>query len=622
MGGVSHSNDSVSRNISRESTTAVRFAGLVFDLDACTLVRASGEAIALTRGELGLLRLFVSRPGRALSRETILDAVADRPLEPFDRSVDVLVARLRRKIEPDPKAPILIITIPGEGYRFDGLKARSSPVAPLNDERKNEISSVATPGSAAPPLVASSETAVVSAPATARTRAATSGRLVIGGIVAIALLAAGAHGWRPGDFLRPAKPAAEDRMAAAPRLSIVVLPFQNLSGVPEQEYFADGLTDDLTSDLSHLSGSFVIGRGTAFTYKGKPLDAKRIGRELGVRYVLEGSVRPLADRIVVNAGLVSTETGAQLWADRFDGERTRLGELQVEFVSRLANSVGVELVKAEALRATQGRADSADASDLAMRGWALANATDSKERFNEAINLFERAVTLDPNNVEAMTGLASVLIWRAYDGWSDNWDGDMARAEQIVNRALMMRPDSSMLHNAYANLLGNKRQWQAAIAENETAIAYDRNNALAYAVVGLHKAYAGRGEEGIADLETALRLSPHDGDVPNWQYFICHINNLLGRWERAIEWCTKSVAGNPELTDPLFSLAVAHAWAGHDEEARDAVARIQKAIPGFTMRKAWPAEKFSNDPSFKAQYARLLEGLRKAGVPEGDAGSR
>ena len=158
-----------------------------------------------------------------------------------------------------------------------------------------------------------------------------------------------------------------DKLAAAPRLSIVVLPFENLSGDKEQDYFADGITDDLTTDLSHLRDSFVIARGTAFTFKGKPIDAKQIGRELGVRYLLEGSVRRVGENITVNAQLISTETGAHVWADRFEGERSKLGELQVEVVSRLANSLGVELVKAEALRSMRERPNNPDAVDLAMR---------------------------------------------------------------------------------------------------------------------------------------------------------------------------------------------------------------------------------------------------------------
>ena len=432
----------------------------------------------------------------------------------------------------------------------------------------------------------------------------------------LALFIFAAYGWHAGFAYRLIGTAAEEKLRAAPRLSIVILPFENLGGDPEQEVFADGITDDLTTDLSHLPESFVVARGTAFTYKGKTVDAKQIGRELGVRYVLEGSTRRVGEKVAVNARLVSTETGAHLWADRFDGERDNLAQLQAEFVSRLANSLGEELVKAESLRAMRERPDNPDAVDLAMRGWALANPTDSKERFNDAIRLFERALSLDSKNVPAMTGLALVLMWRAHDGWSDDLDGDMVRAEGIINGALMLEPQSSLLHHAYAIVLGNRHYWRAAIAENEIAITYDRNNPDAHAIAGLHKMYLGRSEEGLADLETALRLSPHDGGVPNWQYFMCRLNNQLGRWEQAIEWCNRSIAGNPELADPLLGLAVAHAWAGHDKEAKDAVARIQKALPHFTLQKLRQEDQTTDDPTFKAQWARIVEGLRIAGLPD------
>jgi adenylate cyclase len=195
-----------------------------------------------------------------------------------------------------------------------------------------------------------------------------------------------------------------------PRLSIVVLPFENMSGDKEQDYFADGITDDLTTDLSHLQDSFVISRGTAFTYKGKPIDAKQIGRELGVRYVLEGSVRRLSEKVEVNAQLVSTETGAHVWADRFEGGRGNLGELQVDVVSRLANSLGVELVNAEALRAARERPSNQDAVDLAMQAEVKERySSDRKAAINEAVALSERALALDPQNVRALTVLAFAL---------------------------------------------------------------------------------------------------------------------------------------------------------------------------------------------------------------------
>ena len=218
----------------------------------------------------------------------------------------------------------------------------------------------------------------------------------------------GGFAWRAGYAPRFMAASVDDKLANAPRLSIVVLPFENLSGDKDQDYFADGITEDLTTDLSHLF-DFVIARNTAFTYKGKPIDAKQIGRELGVKYLLEGSVRRLGETITINAQLISTETGAHVWADRFEGERSKLGELQVEAVSRLANSLGVELVKAEALRAMRERPSNPDAVDLAMRGTAILNGTESLASLNEAIGLFERALSLDTNNVQALIGLSWAL---------------------------------------------------------------------------------------------------------------------------------------------------------------------------------------------------------------------
>ena len=281
--------------------------------------------------------------------------------------------------------------------------------------------------------------------------------------------------------------SVDDKLANAPRLSIVVLPFENLSGDKEQDYFADGITDDLTTDLSHLPDSFVIARNTAFTYKGKPVDVKQIGRELGVRYLLEGSVRGLEDKISVNAQLISTETGAHVWADRFDGERSKLGELQVEFVSRLANSLGVELVKAESLRAMRERPNNPDATDLAMRAEALWSSSD-ESKLGDVMNLFERALALDPHNLRAMTGLAGVLQERVTQFASKDPSADIARADELINAALALQPDNSWAHDIKAWLFFAKRQFGPATAEAETAIAEDRNYADAYAAARLFPA--------------------------------------------------------------------------------------------------------------------------------------
>ena len=574
-----------------EARGAFAFAGLVFDLDACTLKRESGEAIALTRGEFALLREFVRRPGRVLSRDFLLDAAVGRRNAPFDRSVDVMVGRLRKKVEPDPKQPSVIQTVPGEGYRFS---------APLSSRRRAAeavaAATAASPGDTAiPPPATSPRTWHALWP-------------VLAAAVALCLIAAvAAVQWRPTP------------QQVGPRLSIVVLPFENMSGDKEQDYFADGITDDLTTDLSHLQDSFVISRGTAFSYKGKPIDAKQVGRELGVRYVLEGSVRRLGEKVEVNAQLVSTETGAHVWADRFEGERSKLGELQLDVVSRLANSLGVELVKAEALRSARERPSNPDAVDLAMQAEVKEHSysSDRKATINEAVALSERALALDPQNVRALTVLANALLDREGDHYSDDPAGDIARAEKAIDAALALQPDSSSAHLAKSNLYFEKHQWGPSIAEAETAVAENPNNAMAYANAGFNRLFLGRSEEGFKSVETAFRLSPRDPDVWLWQFYMCHLHAYLSHWEQAIPWCDKAAAGDPQFFITYLLLTAANSWAGHDKEAKEAAAQLQKVYPGFTVQ-GWIAIHWSDDPTFNAQYARIVEGLRKAGVPEGE----
>ena len=463
------------------------------------------------------------------------------------------------------------------------------------------------------------------APATQKsTQAATRTRGVwrrwsaLAAALVVAVVAAGAYAWHAGYAPRFMAASVDDKLAHAPRLSIVVLPFENLSGDKEQDYFADGITDDLTTDLSHLAGSFVIARNTAFTYKGKPVDVKQIGRELGVRYLLEGSVRRLGDKVEINAQLISTETGAHVWADRFDGDRSKLGQLQVEFVSRLANSLGVELVKAEALRSIRERATNPDADDIAMRAAAMANTTgDSKSINKDVIELNERALALDPQNESAMVSLSFALNDRVGNLWSEDPAADTARAEKLADSALALQPDDAWAHNAKAQVFFTKRQWKAAISQAEAALADDPNNAAAHANLSFWNMFLGHSDEGFAGLETALRLSPRDPNVAWWQFEMCHLHTHLAQWEKAIEWCGKSIASGNASMFPYVDLAAANAWAGHDKEAKETVAQLRKLYPDFTVQ-SWAGIHWSDDPTFNAQYQRIVEGLRKAGLPEGE----
>jgi TolB-like protein len=222
----------------------------------------------------------------------------------------------------------------------------------------------------------------------------------------------------------------------APRLSIVVLPFANLSSDPEQGYFADGITEDLTTDLSRIAGMFVISRNTAFTYQNKRIDTKQIGRELGVRYVLEGSVRRTANRVRVNAQLIDAETDTHLWVERFDGGAGDLLALQDEIASRIANAPDIELIEA----ATDRPTEHPDALDYILRGRATWYKPRTSESIEQAISLFEHALVLDPQSAEAQSRLAAVLGSRVLDGMTGSVATDLARAEEVVNRALVTSP--------------------------------------------------------------------------------------------------------------------------------------------------------------------------------------
>jgi TolB-like protein len=268
-----------------------------------------------------------------------------------------------------------------------------------------------------------------------------------------------------------AAPTAISQPLVAPRLSIVLLPFANLSNDPDQQYFADGITEDLTTDLSRIPSSFVISRNTAFTYRNKPVDAKQIGSELGVRYVLEGSVRRSGNQVRINTQLIDAATGAHLWAERFDRDTGDLFALQNEITSRIAVALGTELVSAEAARPTENP----DALDYILRGRAV-NKPQSRDTYAEIIGLYKRALALDPRSVEAQSRLATTLVNRVLDHMSDSAAADIKRAEGLIGQALAVSPHFIIAHYAKAQLLRWQRRCAEAIPEYETVIALDRNS--------------------------------------------------------------------------------------------------------------------------------------------------
>ncbi|HET6160983.1 MAG TPA: tetratricopeptide repeat protein [Dongiaceae bacterium] len=399
------------------------------------------------------------------------------------------------------------------------------------------------------------------------------------------------------------------------RLSLVVLPFTNLSNDPEQGYFADAITNDLTTDLSRIEDSFVIAPNTARAYKGKNLGAKQIGRELNVRYILDGSLRRTENQVRINAQLIDTETEAAIWSDRFDGDWTKSMQLQDEITGRLARRLDLELTNAESRRAESEHPNNPDTVDLAMRGWSVLNQPYSRERMAQARTLFEQALHIDPELPKALVGLAQILAIEVNYKWSSAPPEWLARADAAITRVLSASPNDATAHFVKGEILrGGGKDLESAIREYETAISLNPSLAPAYASLGNAKIRAGRAEEAFSPLETAIRLSPRDPLLNIWYFNICHAYTHLGQDDEAIEWCRRSVAVSP-FWIAYVDLASAYAWTGRAAEAHAAVAELLKLSPNYTVDR-WAHAGFSNNPVFMTQYQRIIEGLRKAGLPE------
>jgi TolB-like protein/class 3 adenylate cyclase/Tfp pilus assembly protein PilF len=404
----------------------------------------------------------------------------------------------------------------------------------------------------------------------------------------------------------------------APRLSIVVLPFTNLSNDPEQEYFTDGITDDLTTDLSRIAGSFVIARSTAFTYKGKPIDAKQIGRELGVRYVLEGSVRRTGDQVRVNAQLIDAETGAHLWADRFDTDRANLPQVQNEITSRLARTVDVELVKDVSRRIEQEKAINPDARDLVMRGWSWLYRAISKETRSEALRAFERALELDARSVDARIGIATVLVLVLGDGMSDSPAQDEKRADQLLGEVLESDPDRQMAHAVRGQLRRLQNRVPEARTELEAAIALDPNNTYAHQQLGWTLMHLGDPAGAITQAEMTIRQSPRDPAIFGAYALLGWSHLLSNEVDQAIEWLVKARAVNPRIWYVHYALAGALGLKGDVEGAKASLADLQKTKPEInSIANSYVYAPFLAYPSYRALIDKTInEGLRRVGFPE------
>jgi adenylate cyclase len=438
------------------------------------------------------------------------------------------------------------------------------------------------------------------------------GWLAVAGMAAVLVVAAG--------LWLGFKPAKEPLLAGSvPRLSIVVLPFANLSGDPAQDYLADVITEELTTGLSRAKGAFVIARSTAFTYKGKPIDVKQIGKDLGVRYALEGSAQPSDSKVRVTAQLIDAETGAHLWADQFDVDRSNLLEMQDEIVVRLSRALLFQFIAVGKARVDRTPPGNLDAQDLAVR--CNADFAAGFASWATAASLCGRSLQIDPRNVLALSVSANLIIIPVTAAQSDDPIAATRQADELISRALAIDPNYDFAHVVKAWVLTTQNRQEEAIIEAERGLALNPSNVDAYMVIGSANNLLCRPDRAIEAVDKAIRLSPHDPAIGIFYEIKGEAYFIMRRDADTIEWIRRSRAPVHQFVDPYTALLLASASAlsGQQAEAGAAI----KAYLADSRTKSRTISQFQkqqlameNNPKWVAYNERFAEGLRKAGLPE------
>jgi len=406
-----------------------------------------------------------------------------------------------------------------------------------------------------------------------------------------------------------------------PRLSVVILPFLNLSNDPGMDYLVDGIVDSLITDLSsRVPGSFVISRSTAFTYKGRSVAIREVGQELGVRYVLEGSVLAGPSRVRVNAQLIDAESDEHLWSERFDKSRGEILAVQDEIVGRLSRSVGFQMVRVEAARPTRS-GGSSDALDLVMRARALINDVKRKENAENAIDLFRQALELDRDSVDAMLGIALARIYQVINLYRlQGRDALLDEAEEMVTRAMALTPDHFVVQKARGLLLRARGRFSEAIVATEALIARNPGEPTAYKEMGLNKLYLGATREAVEWFWRADEIAPRDPERWTWLQGLGRALMQSGHDTEAVDALTQAMDCNPSYLRGKAMLAAAEALSGNLGGAKLHLAEYLMIEPNMTVRRfaeqrsSVPPEAVS--PTYRRESERILEGLRRAGMPD------
>jgi TolB-like protein len=412
----------------------------------------------------------------------------------------------------------------------------------------------------------------------------------------------------------PASRTSASLLPLPDKPSIAVLPFTNMSGDPEQDYFADGMAEDIITALSHFKALFVIARNSSFTYKGRAVDVKQVGRELGVRYVLEGSVRKSANRVRITGQLVDAATGAHLWADRIDGGIGDIFDLQDQVTESVVGAIAPAVEKAEIERAKRTPTESLDAYSLYLRGLARYYQFGSRQANDEALRLFNSAIELDPDFASAYARAASCYAHAKGNGWISVTGNEIAEVTRLAQRAVELGKDDAMALAASGWALAFVvLDLGGGAALIDRALVLNSNLAEAWFYGGWVKTYLGEPETAIERFARAMRLSPLDPLAAGMRGGTAYAHFHLGHYDEAASWAAMALQEDPDFQAGLRIAAASNAMAGRPEQAHKAVARLQQLNPALrvsTLKNVLGPYRHAEDLS------RYQEGLRRAGLPE------
>ncbi|WP_249129815.1 adenylate/guanylate cyclase domain-containing protein [Bradyrhizobium sp. AUGA SZCCT0283] len=396
--------------------------------------------------------------------------------------------------------------------------------------------------------------------------------------------------------------------------SIAVLSFTNMSRDPEQDYFADGMVDDIITALSHFKALFVIARNSSFTYKGRAVDVKQVGRELGVRYVLEGSVRKAANRVRITGQLVDAATGAHLWAERFDGGLGDIFDLQDHVTESVVGAIAPAVEKAEIERAKRKPTESPDVYTLYLRGLARSYQFASRQANDEALRLFNSAIELDPDFASAYGRAALCYVIAKFNGWISGTANEIAEVKRLAQRAVELGKDDAiaLAASGYA-LVFVIRDLEVGAALIDRALVLNSNLAEAWYWGGWVKNFLGEPETAIERFARAMRLSPVDPRTSGMRAGTAHAHFFLGSYDEAASWAAMALQDDPDFQPGLRIAAASNAMAGRPEQAHKAMARLRELNPALrvsTLKDVLGPYRRAED------LLRYQEGLRQAGLPE------